>query len=894
MFAKQRIDGDDKVRGKKVFASDIRPCDMEGWPHDCNHVLLVRNYVANSQVKNHKIDNLPLSENLAPIQVIDYEAIISAKLKLSKSKTYGTQLFAQSDKPSNYIGQPCALLIFDDYNRHYFASRELREVAAVHWQSPGKSIPVSSLVEDLADWEQLSVSPRGNYAYHFFNTAQISLASVIEKPSLDRANYRLYDNDNKEEPQSQKDAINDELWAAFRRLSQLLSSKQTVSDDAVIYHETFTQTTDNLFLEPESGIGWFDPLSKTLQLVLGTQAPSHDRTTLQNMFEEVFNRGELQIIIHPKDMGGGFGGRDFSPFVIYLAIAAYFSAPVPVRLAFDRFEQFLSGIKRHPSAISSRLLFNSSSKELKAYLSSIVLGAGGEANLTNSITQLAALHAAGPYRVNESIINAISIPKPGPTAASARGFGIPQACFHIETLMDRLAAKVEIDPIQLRKEHVLKEGDRDVTGFKLDFDLATDLVLERAEKHDLWVKREALRQQHSNGQVKYGVGFACCMEAYGTSSDGVFGLVQLEESGQISIRSDAVDMGQGSRTALQGAPFQYLGRLADQVILGEQILTEKDGKEVWVSPFEVLSNERKGSTSSASKTAFFHLHPIEQACRLIRDNGVIPAALSLWGLDENTSLQGIQWRDRNLELEGYRPLDFIEIVRTIRNLNLLSGVMVHASFKNGWSKAEFEFGQTKEFLFLDALALDYGFANTFQDVKIPEKSKIIEPSEEKSVRSVYASGGHIVGLWVDVKTGDICLDQIHCILDAGDPVHPELLHGQIEGGLVMGLSYALYEKMPEDLRDIPFQNLHQYKVPRLGDVLDLKYSVELVPLTAGQSILPGDQPMMRKKGIAEATMTTIAPAIANAIAHALNNVDFLNGIKLPITRAQILSGGEQG
>ena len=108
----------------------------------------------------------------------------------------------------------------------------------------------------------------------------------------------------------------------------------------VLERQFETQSADPMFLEPESGIAWHDPARKNLELVIGVQAPYEAAESVAFLF------GEAQAAFKPAHIntqfayvGGGFGGRDHTPFPLYVALAAMFFPGHPVRLANNRYEQ---------------------------------------------------------------------------------------------------------------------------------------------------------------------------------------------------------------------------------------------------------------------------------------------------------------------------------------------------------------------------------------------------------------------------------------------------------------------------------------------------------------------------------------------------------------------------
>jgi CO/xanthine dehydrogenase Mo-binding subunit len=124
----------------------------------------------------------------------------------------------------------------------------------------------------------------------------------------------------------------------------------------VVDREFETQSVDPMFLEPEAGLAWYDAGRKSLELVVGVQSPYEAAASV------AFLLGEAQPAFRPARIitnfaycGGGFGGRDHTPFPLYVALAAMFFPDRPVRLANNRFEQFQSGIKRHAFKMRTRI-----------------------------------------------------------------------------------------------------------------------------------------------------------------------------------------------------------------------------------------------------------------------------------------------------------------------------------------------------------------------------------------------------------------------------------------------------------------------------------------------------------------------------------------------------------
>lgn len=217
---------------------------------------------------------------------------------------------------------------------------------------------------------------------------------------------------------------------------------------------------------------------------------------------------------------------------------------------------------------------------------------------------------------------------------------------------------------------------------------------------------------------------------------------------------------------------------------------------------------------------------------------------------------------------------------------LWTGVKCHALFKNGWQAATLTHknGQSQT-LFLDALEIQLACDAAWS----PQALVIEKVTAGAPQRSVYASAGHLVEIEIDRASGQLTVLSCHSILDAGDVISLPIVEGQAEGGLAMGLGFAMSERIPDDPRNADFMNFHTYRAPRFRTMAPILHTLDLIPLPAGESILTEGQPMARSKGIAEAVMTTVAPALANAIAHASDNYEWLDGVQLPLTRHAVLA-----
>ncbi|WP_406699710.1 molybdopterin cofactor-binding domain-containing protein [Singulisphaera sp. Ch08] len=870
-----RIDGFAKVRGEKVYARDLRAHDMAGWPRKTHHALLLRAGTA-----EHKVNFMPSAVKQLPTPplttVTASDIKLNAILPFVKTKAFGKSWFVPDGAVPDHAAQPVAMLIFE-------TAEALRD--ALEWLVAGNSLfrlgdRVSTREQDVRRLIDplLAVQQREeDTAYASINYVRIGYTPVDKFSHVKNGPHNPADVG----PTPLDDKRNLETNIEALQARDAIEKEIAETGWTVISRNFATQTTDPMFMEPEAGIGWWDRDGKELHLVVGTQSPSDDRSDVKEIFSEPgCPLDDVRIVLHACFPGGGFGGRDKSSFPIYLALAAAFSK-LPVRLAYDRFEQFLCGIKRHASAIQASVAYDKDGTP-QAMQSTIIMDGGGEANLTGAVVGLAALHAAGPYRIPRTVISARGVHTTAAPAGSMRGFGIPQATLAIESLIDEIAGRLGVDPIEYRIRHCLNQGERDVTGMTLDHHLANVKLCEMAQKEPLWVQRNAEKARRDRKDlVSYGVGFACCMEAYGTSSDAALTEVVLNSDGSIQLNSSSVDMGQGSATSIAIEAIGTLGRAADTVRMGESEIFEvlelvkglpsSDTGNVFLTPKIVNS-------SSASVTAFHHLHAVDEACKVVFDHGILRAAYDIWGTHPGET----NWRDGELTADGLKPIPLKDLAQQAHRSGYVVGAMVHTFFQHSFATAKFTIDGSKVERAIDALAITRG-GSPKRDRQNREEASFPSSAVKNYRRTLYASAGHLVAVQVHLPTGRVRVLEVVNLLDAGDVHHQALLAGQVEGGFAMGLGYALLEELPPAPMGVDGSwNLHRYQVPRAKHMPLEKFEFKLVPL--GSASVLGSGPPMRKKGIAEATMTTVAPAVVNAVAHAI-------GVRinsLPITPPKVL------
>src|SRR5260370_6411194 len=140
--------------------------------------------------------------------------------------------------------------------------------------------------------------------------------------------------------------------------------------------------------------------------------------------------GNARVRLKPEESkrlfgyrGGGFGGRDHTPFPLYVALAAIFLPGRPVRLAHDRYQQFQGGIKRHAFKMRTRIGVDRATGKISGFAADHVLDGGGLANFSGTVAAVSAVAAIGIYDLPKVDIATVALHSRGVTAGSMRGYG---------------------------------------------------------------------------------------------------------------------------------------------------------------------------------------------------------------------------------------------------------------------------------------------------------------------------------------------------------------------------------------------------------------------------------------------------------------------------------------
>ena len=367
------------------------------------------------------------------------------------------------------------------------------------------------------------------------------------------------------------------------------------------YYETAMQ--DQAALGPEGGLA-VPGADGGIDLAVMTQWLDVDRQQLA----PCLGLPEEKVRIALAGVGGAFGSREDIHVQIHASLLAL-RAERPVKMAYGREESFHGHPHRHPSRVWIRYGATADGKLVAADVR-LLLDGGAYASSSPAVLANASTFAAGPYEIPNVRIEGTVVYTNNPPCGAMRGFGAPQVCFAYESALDALAAKLELDPVEVRLRNAVAHGSVLPTGQVLEGSAPLREAIERCRAIPL-PEPEAGPNAYPGGagnvnhgeSLRRGVGFAVGFKNVAYSEgfdDAAQATVTLCEGPRAAVRTAAVDYGQGLYT-----------------VLAQIVRTELDVEEVTVLPATTAAGFA-GSTSASRQTTMAG-GAVLAACRAVRD-----------------------------------------------------------------------------------------------------------------------------------------------------------------------------------------------------------------------------------------------------------------------------------
>jgi xanthine dehydrogenase D subunit len=572
-----------------------------------------------------------------------------------------------------------------------------------------------------------------------------------------------------------------------------------VAADIVVKGSYQVGMQDQAFLGPEAGLAVPDGQGG-VDLFVATQWLHVD----QRQVCAALGLPPEQVRLTLAGVGGAFGGREDLSMHVHACLLALHTGK-PVKMSYNREESFFGHVHRHPATMhfehgadrDGRLVY------VKA---EIYLDGGAYASSTPAVVGNAGTMGIGPYVVPNVHVDAYGAYTNNPPCGAMRGFGSVQAAFGYEAQMDKLAAELGLDPVELRCRNGMSLGCEAPTGQIVDSPAPVAELLKLVQARPmptadfggdelLTLPGGAANTTHGEGVVR-GVGYAVAYKNVGFSEgfdDYSTARVRLELIGgepTATVHTAAAEVGQGLVTVEQ-----------------QICRTELGVQHVVTNPKD--TSVGSGGSTSASRQTYVTGGALQAACQQIRAR--------VFGLAE-------RW-----------------LGRSVADLRLTDGEVVSDRDGRIVSLAELLRGDAIE--------------ETVQWRHRPTYP--VDPETGQGFAHVqYAFAAHRAVVDVDIELGLVKVVELACAQDVGKAINPDAVLGQIQGASAQGLGLAVMEEIQVCDGLIRNPSFTDYLIPTILDV---------PPMPIDVLEYPDPNAPYGLRGVGEPPTISSGPAVAAAI-----------------------------
>ncbi|MFF2938810.1 xanthine dehydrogenase family protein molybdopterin-binding subunit [Streptomyces niveus] len=584
--------------------------------------------------------------------------------------------------------------------------------------------------------------------------------------------------------------------------------------DVIVSGEYVFGMQDQAFLGPESGLA-VPGEDGGVDLYVATQWLHSDLRQIA----PVLGLPEDKVRMTLSGVGGAFGGREDLSMQIHACLLALRTGK-PVKIVYNRFESFFGHVHRHPAKLWYEHGATKDGK-LTHLKCRIVLDGGAYASASPAVVGNASSLSVGPYVVEDVDIEALALYTNNPPCGAMRGFGAVQACFAYEAQMDKLAAKLGLDPVEFRRLNAMEQGTLLPTGQRVDSPAPVAELLRRVKARPLPPEQQWLtageaadvralpgglsNTTHGEGVVR-GVGYAVGIKNVGFSEgfdDYSTARVRMEVVGGepvATVHTAMAEVGQGGVT-----------------VHAQIARTELGVAQVTIQP----ADTRVGSagSTSASRQTYVTGGAVKNTCEHVRER-VLEIGRAKFGTYHPA------WATAELLLESGKVVtDGGEVLADLADV--LEGESVDLEL-------EWRHRPTQAF-----------------DLRTGQGNGHVQ----------YSFAAHRAVVEVDTELGLVKVIELAVAQDVGKALNPLSVLGQIQGGTTQGLGVAVMEEIIVDPKTAKVRNpsFTDYLIPTILDTPTIPVDVlELADENAPYGL----------RGIGEAPTLSSTPAVLAAIRNA--------------------------
>ncbi|OGA66757.1 MAG: aldehyde oxidase [Betaproteobacteria bacterium RIFCSPLOWO2_12_FULL_65_14] len=318
----------------------------------------------------------------------------------------------------------------------------------------------------------------------------------------------------------------------------------------IFEHSFRTQQVMHTPLEPLVSVA--ESTESSLTLHTASQSPSFVRSEVARLLAWPENRIRVRV----PYLGGGFGAKLYIKLEALVAVLTLLTRR-PVKISLTMEEQFFT-ITKHASTFRIKSAV-APDGHVVARECEVWWNGGAYADIGPRITQKSGFTAAGPYDIDNVLIDSYALYTNLPPAGALRGFGIQQLVWAYESHTDMMARALGADPVEFRRRNLLRDGRPQATGTVMR-DAALEKVLDRVCVLLDWSKPF----DRGAGSVRRGRGIAIGFKACVSPTTSV-AAVNVNADGSCTVYCSTTDMGQGSDTAMAQIAGEVLNRATESV-----------------------------------------------------------------------------------------------------------------------------------------------------------------------------------------------------------------------------------------------------------------------------------------------------------------------------------------
>ena len=565
----------------------------------------------------------------------------------------------------------------------------------------------------------------------------------------------------------------------------------------VVYEGRFvTSLVHQGYLEPHGVVASWDS-SGRVTLYLPIQTPVMVRMSYARALG--ISEDRIRVIQYP--LGGGFGGKQECKIHPICALLAK-KTEKPVRMANTRRDEFIASLPRLPMIINMKIA-GSSDGTLLGKSIRIIADNGAYTNYAPAIMYSALMRHDNLYRIPNLLAEGLLVYTNKIPTGPFRGFGNTQAHFAFESAIDMFAAKIGMDPAELRLKNARQKGDVTPHGWKLGSCGLSECIQE-AMNDAGWKEK---RGNAGTGRKRHGIGIACCLHVSGNRAvmpafDGSSSYIRINQAGKALVFTSETDLGQGARTTFA------------------QIAAERIGLRV------------------------------EDVNVALVDTDTSPHGWGTWG-------------DRATTLGGNAVLAASEDAR--RQLVEIAAAKLEANPQDivGENGRLYVAGAPNRSIMIAEAAKAFSYSKsgailTGQGSYVPDDIVSVPDPVNKygNVSVAYPFAAQVAEVEVDLDTGEVDILRLTAVHALGRIINPKGARGQVIGAVAQGIGFAMTEEMKTENGKVLNASFKRYDVLRAPDMPEM--SVGFV-----ETVDPNGP--YGAKGLGEPALNPTAPAIANAI-----------------------------